>query len=107
MTASDPTGAEDSPRRPFTAVFTSHWLAMLGLGLLLTSIVMWACLITVELRHGQENPYIGLATAVVAALFVIGLLLTPIGLHLGRRRLRQRLAASVAGGSSAWRRFLV
>jgi len=111
MTATKPSDADSSPRRPVLTVFTSHWLAMVGLGLLLTSIVMWACLITVELRHGNDNPYIGLATLVVGALFVLGLVLTPIGLHLGRRRIEQRVAVvaaeAAAERSFAWRRLLV
>jgi nitrate/TMAO reductase-like tetraheme cytochrome c subunit len=80
---------------------------MVGLGLLLTSIVMWACLITVELRHGDENPYIGLATIAVAALFVLGLLITPLGLHLGRRRLRKVVAHAETSRTFAWRRLIV
>src|SRR5262245_2464952 len=86
--------ADSSPhavRHPVIAVFTSHWLAMTGLGTLVTSIIVWACLVTARLRRGQENPYIGLATTVAAGLFVLGLLITPLGLHLGRRRLRRRL----------------
>jgi hypothetical protein len=94
-------------RRPVIAVFTSHWLAMTGLTLLLTSIVLWVCLIPVQLRHGNENPYIGLATMLVGGMFAVGLVLTPVGLHLGRRRVEQRLAAQIGDRSRAWRRFLV
>ena len=36
------------------AVFTSHWLAMVGLGLVLTAIVTWACLVPAQLRGGEE-----------------------------------------------------
>ena len=59
-------------RRPVIAVFTSHWLAMVGLGLVLTAIVMWACLLPAKLRHGDDNPYVGLATSFVGGLLVIG-----------------------------------
>ena len=44
---------ERAARRPVIAVFTSHWLAMTGLGLLLTSIIVWACLATARLSRGQ------------------------------------------------------
>ena len=88
------------------AVFTSHWLAMLGLGLVLTALVMWACLLPARLRSGVENPYIGVVTLVVAGIFALGLLLTPLGLHLGRRRVERRVAA-FAEGKRALIRLLV
>ena len=88
------------------ALFTSHWLAMVGLGLVLTAIVAWLCLIPAQLRHGQDNPYIGVATAAVGGLMLGGVVLAPIGLYLGRRRL-SRLAASVADRKTAWLRFAV
>jgi len=66
---SEASAERSSPARsPFVAVFTSHWLAMLGLGLVLTGIVMWACLIPAQLRHGENNPYVGLATAAAAGV---------------------------------------
>src|SRR5262245_55874651 len=105
MAADEPVAADDNAsaaRHPVLTVFTSHWLAMAGLGLVLTSIIVWACLVTVKLRHGQDNPYIGIATLAAAGLFVLGLLITPLGLHLGRRRLRKRLSGVLASGSSAW-----
>jgi len=37
-------------RFPLIVVFSSHWMAMAGLGLVLTAIVLWACLLTVELQ---------------------------------------------------------
>src|SRR5262245_55100040 len=86
------------------AVFTSHWLAMLGLGLVLTAIVAWACLLPAQLRHGQENPYVGVATFAVGGVLVIGLLVTPLGLHLGRRRVERRVA--VMEGRVVFRRLL-
>ena len=105
MTDHEP-GAADSPARaarfPVITVFTSHWLAMTGLGLLLTSIIVWACLVTARLRRGQENPYIGVATIAAAGLFVLGLLMTPLGLHLGRRRLRKRLTGVLVASPNAW-----
>jgi nitrate/TMAO reductase-like tetraheme cytochrome c subunit len=93
--------------RPVIAVFTSHWLAMFGLGLVLTAIVMWGFLVPAELRGGQENPYIGLAMFAVGGILLVGLVLTPIGLFLGRRRLKQRIEVSRHDGKLAWRRLFV
>ena len=94
------------PRRPVVVVFTSHWLAMTGLGLVLTAIVAWACLLPATLKHG-DNPYVGVATTAVGGALVLGLLLTPLGLFLGRRRLRQQLATAITDKRTAWHRFLV
>jgi nitrate/TMAO reductase-like tetraheme cytochrome c subunit len=96
-----------TPRSPVLVVFTSHWAAMTGLGLVLTAIVVWTCMLPTTLRHGQDNPYVGIATAAVGGTFVLGLLLTPLGLFLGRRRLRQRLAGAMNEGKTAWHRLLV
>ena len=65
MTDHEPDAAADPARAarfPVITVFTSHWLAMTGLGLLMT----------------------------------------PLGLHLGRRRLRKRLSGVLAASSNAW-----
>ena len=89
------------------AVFTSHWLAMVGFGLVMTAIVLWLCLLPAQLRHGEENPYIGLATVAAAGILVLGAVIAPIGLYFGRRRLRTRVAGTLQDGKTAWRRFFV
>jgi len=80
-------------------------MALTGLGLVLTALVLWACLLTVDLRNGEENPYIGVAMAAVAVLFGLGLALTPFGLYRGRRKLRQQIGDAQGQRTSAWRRF--
>ncbi|HZO08172.1 MAG TPA: NapC/NirT family cytochrome c [Myxococcota bacterium] len=92
------------PKRPVIAVFTSHWLAMVGLGLVMTGIIGWLFLLPAQLRRGQENPYIGIATTAAGAVLLLGVAITPIGLHFGRRRLAQRLG-SFQDKWSAWRRL--
>jgi nitrate/TMAO reductase-like tetraheme cytochrome c subunit len=96
-------GEPRSPRSVI-AVFTSHWLAMVGLALVLTAIVLWSCLLTMRLRQGEDNPYIGLATLAVAGVLVLGATLAPIGLFLGRRRLREKLL--VVDRKAAWGRLI-
>ena len=97
----------DSQRPPLLIVFTSHWMAMTGLGLVLTALVLWACLLTVDLRHGEGNPYIGVGMIGVGVIFVLGLLATPFGLYRARRRLRQSIGETLTDRKPAWRRFLV
>jgi nitrate/TMAO reductase-like tetraheme cytochrome c subunit len=104
MSADEVTPAEPRSHRSVIAVFTSHWLAMVGLALVLTAIVLWSCLLTMRLRHGEDNPYIGLASLVVCGLLVLGAIAAPIGLLLGRRRLRERVL--VIDRKAAWRRLI-
>jgi NapC/NirT cytochrome c family, N-terminal region len=109
---SDPASGSGAPgphtaphhvNHPVIAVFTSHWLAMTGLGLVLTAIISWACLLPAQMRRG-DNPYIGIGVIGIGVVLVIGLVLTPIGLFLGRRRLRARLA-EIPATRRPWRRF--
>ena len=93
-------------KKPVLVVFTSHWLAMTGLGLVLTAIIAWACLLPATLKHGQDNPYLGLATTAVGGLLVLGLVLAPLGLFLGRRRLQKQLSTALTDNKTVWRRFL-
>lgn len=97
--------ARPRPARPLIALFTSHWLAMVGLGLVLTAIVMWLSLLPAQLRHGQDNPYVGLVTTAIGGVLVLGAVLAPIGLYFGRRRLQQRMVA-LHGGKTPWFRLL-
>ena len=100
--ATDPAGGG---ARPVIAVVTSHWLAMTGCGLVLTGIVLWVFLLTVHLRQGSDNPYIGLAMMAAGGVLALGAVVTPIGLWFGRRRLRQQLVA--IDRKAAWSRLLL
>src|SRR5689334_19771651 len=102
-----PVAQGESRRFPLVIVFTSHWMALTGLGLVLTALVLWGCLFTVDLRHGQDNPYIGVGMIAIAAIFALGLVATPIGLYRARRQLRQRVGESFTDRKPAWRRFFV
>jgi nitrate/TMAO reductase-like tetraheme cytochrome c subunit len=89
------------------SLFASHWLALAGLGIVITAIVLWACLLPAQLRSGEDNPYIGLATFLVGGVLLLGLILVPFGLMLGRRRLAQRLSDSLHDSRMRWRSLLV
>src|SRR5688572_24646766 len=79
---------------------------MLGLGLVLTAIVMWVCMLPAHLRHGQENPYVGVVTAGIGGVLLLGVVLAPIGLYLGRRRLERRIVG-LHEGRTPWFRLIV
>jgi len=80
---------------------------MVGLGLVITGFFLWLGLLTISLRHGEDHPYIGLAMMGSGCLLILGMLLAPIGLYLGRRRLQRRLQTSLTNPAVAWTRFLV
>lgn len=104
---SESSEASTRGHRPLVAVFTSHWLAMVGLGLVLTAIVLWSCLLPAQLRHGQDNPYVGVATTGIGMVMVLGAILAPLGLLLGRRRLARGMTVSLQDPKAAWRRFIL
>lgn len=109
MSQSSPPDANEklpNPRRPVVAIFTSHWLAMVGLGLILTGILVWLSLMPARLRSGHEHPYIGVLTSAAVVTLLIGAALTPIGLWLGRRRLARSVDA-MQGHSRAWLRLAI
>lgn len=94
--------------RPLLAITTGHWLSQLGFGTFLTAMVTWVILLPMRLRHGEDNPYIGLAMfVVVPVVLFVGLLLTLLGLRLGRAQIRERLAANVDNRGLALRRLVV
>src|SRR5258706_10591819 len=80
---------------------------MVGFGLVLTAIILFSCLIAIRLRGGQDNPYIGIAVMAIGGVLVLGAVLAPLGIWLGRRRLSQRISGAAGDGGVAWRRFFV
>src|SRR5271167_572189 len=93
----------DRPQRPVLVVLTSHWLSMVGVTLVTLAGFSWLFLLPSTLRGRPENPYIGLLTAIaIPAVFFTGLILIPIGIALGRKRVES--AFSEETRARAWRR---
>jgi hypothetical protein len=88
-------------------MMTSHWLSMLGLFLVITALVSWVVALPMHTRSGGSNPYIGIVVfVIVPILFLIGLVLVPLGIHLARRRIRASLGEEAAmEPGTAWRRL--
>jgi nitrate/TMAO reductase-like tetraheme cytochrome c subunit len=83
-----------APERPVLAVITSHWLSMLGAGLVTTAAICWLVALPQQINGHAANPYIGLLLFVaLPVVFFLGLALIPLGLHLARRRVEKGLAA--------------
>lgn len=93
----------ERPHRPILVVLTSHWLSMVGVTLVTLAGFSWLFLLPSSLRGRPENPYIGLLTAIaIPAVFFTGLILIPIGIALGRKRVES--AFTEESRARAWRR---
>ena len=72
--------------RPFVAAALRSRLSSIGIALTTASALIFLFLLALELLGILHNPYIGIVIFVVMpALFVVGLLLIPIGIWLARR----------------------
>jgi hypothetical protein len=77
-------------KRPVWIVLTSHWLSLAGAALVITAVLSFLFVLPVQLRGHVENPYIGIVVfLVLPAIFFSGLLLIPIGVYLGKRRIHE------------------
>ena len=76
--------------KDFLASITHNVISLLGTALAVASLVLMACLFAMEQFGFEGGPYIGILTyLILPMLFVIGLLLVPIGALLYRRKLRR------------------
>ena len=92
--------------RPFLVLVTSHWLSFLGFGLVGTALITWLFVLAVQMRGHAENPYIGIVVfIIVPIIFLAGLCIIPLGIFLGRRRLKRRLQAEIVDRRRAFRRL--
>jgi len=72
------------------ASITHNVISLIGTALAVASLVLMACLFTMEQFGFEGGPYIGILTyLILPMIFVIGLVLIPIGAVLYRRRLRK------------------
>ena len=77
---------------------------MVGVALVTLAGFSWLFALPADLRGNVENPYIGLLVFIaIPAIFFAGLILIPIGIVLGRRRVAQRLD-TLPDRPAAWRR---
>jgi cytochrome c1 len=84
---------DENPGRPIMVLLASHWLSMAGVALVTLAGFSWIFVLPATLRGQVENPYIGLLVFVaIPAVFFAGLILIPIGIALGKRRVLRQLA---------------
>lgn len=74
----------------FFASITRNGLSLLGTALALASLVLIVSLYFIEQMGFEGGPYLGILTyLILPAIFVLGLILIPIGAMLHRRKLRR------------------
>ena len=75
-------------KQPWLALLTNHWVSLLGVGLATTAGFSWLFVLPMHLKGKADNPYIGiLAFLIIPAIFILGLMLMPVGVWLARRAL--------------------
>ena len=76
--------------KDFLASITHNVTSLVGTALAVASLVLMACLFTMEQFGFEGGPYIGILTYLILPMFfVVGLLLIPIGALLYRRKMRR------------------
>jgi nitrate/TMAO reductase-like tetraheme cytochrome c subunit len=87
--------------RPVLSFLTSHWLSMVGAVITTVAGCTWILALPSQIRGHATNPYIGiLLFLILPIVFVIGLILIPIGMWLARRAVRQGLKQAVTRTTS-------
>ena len=99
--------AERLQGRPGLVLLTTHWLARLGLVLVITALSTWLFFLPAT-RSDHENPYTGMIVyLVLPAVFFAGLGCIALGVAVGRRRIRERLDAGTVSVETMRRRLVV
>ncbi|MBT8080901.1 MAG: NapC/NirT family cytochrome c [Gammaproteobacteria bacterium] len=76
--------------RNFLGSITRNGISLLGTALALAGLVLIVCLVLIAMLGYEGGPYLGILTYVILPMiFIIGLVLIPIGSLLHRRKLRR------------------
>ena len=76
--------------RPVWYLLTLHWLSLAGTVLVTTAGISWLFVLPLHMRGHVDNPYVGIVIfLILPTMFFLGLALIPIGIFLGKNRLRK------------------
>src|SRR5690349_9352409 len=89
------------PPKPFSARFfewlspaiylSSNAVSLTGVVLVTSATVLWVFLLPTLIRNETQNPYLGIpAFLLLPGVFILGLILIPIGILVQRARLRRQ-----------------
>jgi len=68
----------------------NNWISLIGVVVVTTATVFWLFVLPTTLRGGVHNPYIGiLAFLLLPVLFLLGLILIPVGIYWRNRKERR------------------
>jgi len=97
----------DDPKRPILLILTSHWISMLGVGLVTLAGLSWLTALPANIRGHLENPYIGiLVFLIIPIIFFAGLALIPLGIYLGKKKASLDIS-TLSNKQLAWRRTAI
>ena len=71
-------------------VLSSNAISLTGVVLVTSATVAWLFLLPLLFQGESANPYLGMLWVVVLGLFIVGLVLIPVGVHFRRRRLQKQ-----------------
>ena len=70
---------------------SNNWVSLLGVIVVTTATIIWMGFLPITVRGGVMHPYFGIAVyMLLPGLFVLGLLLIPIGIYWNRRRMKAK-----------------
>ena len=97
---------ETGTSRPAWFVLTRHWLSLAGVALVTTAGISWLFVLPLNIRGHVKNPYVGIVLfLILPAIFFTGLILIPIGVYRGKRRIQQGLADTAIDRRTALRKL--
>lgn len=92
-------------KKPVWYLLTLHWVSLAGSMIVITAVLSFLFVLPLQMRGHVDNPYIGIVVfLILPAIFFVGLLLIPIGIYLGKRRLQKDLGTEVFDRKAALRR---
>ncbi|HEY1467721.1 MAG TPA: NapC/NirT family cytochrome c [Candidatus Acidoferrum sp.] len=93
-------------KRPIWYLLTLHWVSLAGSAIVITAIFSFLFVLPLQMRGHVDNPYIGIIVfLILPAIFIVGLLLIPIGIYLGKRRLQSDLSSAEFDRKTTFRRL--
>ncbi|HET6936238.1 MAG TPA: cytochrome C, partial [Candidatus Angelobacter sp.] len=66
---------------------SNNWISLAGVIIVTAATVTWLAFLPITLRGGLMHPYFGLVVyLLLPGVFILGLILIPLGIWLNRRR---------------------
>jgi nitrate/TMAO reductase-like tetraheme cytochrome c subunit len=98
----------ESTRRPTWFLISQHWVSISGVVLVITAVLCFLFVLPLQLRGHVDNPYAGMVVFVLLpVVFFGGLVLTPLGLFLAKRKIRHGWSAGDFDRKAALRRVAI